>query len=254
MFEMMKCMNTRGTKRCAVAFTAALTLLTLGAAYAEEMELPTATEVQYFSPEAQQFYAAGMAALDVADYMNAYNMLSKSAALQPAAVNLNRIVARLALYHGRQSSAEDALDFYETALFAYGNILRIPTLSADMRRQITNETKQAQMERDNLATRDTLREAVGTAFLLDWNRKYAVQPPRKAGATVSATAETTAPATVNIGQYFQPAAGTQPGFGATGVPGMAPGAGFGQPGMPQPGMPYNAPGTGPGAGVPPPMI
>ncbi len=229
---------------------------------AVDMELPSATEVQYFSPEAQQFYAAGVAALDKADYENGYALMSKAAALQPAAIQLNHITATLATYHGRQKSAEEARDYYETAINSLENILRIGTISGELRRQITNELKLAQMERDNLAQRDVMREATGTAFFLDWNRKYAERPDRTAGAPAPAAPATTITLTATPAAGFPAVPGAFPGAmpgqpgmfpGQPGMPGMQPGMPGMQPGMPgmQPGMPGMQPGMQPGAGAPP---
>jgi len=223
----------------AAACATALAMCVAVPVHAEEMELPSAAEVQYFSPEAQQFYAAGVAALNTADYKNAYSLLSKAAALQPAAINLNHIVAKLAAYMGRQSSAEEARDYYETSINSYESILRVQTISADLRRQVTNELKLSIQERDNLAQRDVLREATGTAFLLDWNRKYASRPKRQAGAPPAPTPATTLTQQM-VTPPMQGGYPAQPGV-YPGMPGMAPG----MPGM-APGMPGMAPGM-PGA-------
>jgi hypothetical protein len=236
--------------------------------YAEEMEMPNAAEVQYFSPEAQQFYSAGIAALDRADYKNAYNMLAKAAALQPASIRLNHITATLAIYHGRQNSSDLARDYYETALNNYQNILNVPTITGDLRRQVTNELKAAQQEAADLPQRDAIREATGTTFMLDWNRKYATQTPRAAGKLADA-----APATTITQQLVNPITqmmaqdpNAVPGlYGATdpaaygGAPaGMMPGAGMPGAGMPGAGMPGGngmpgAPGMPGGNGMPGPV-
>lgn len=264
-------------KKNITAALAAVAVLALAApCLAVDMEMPSAAEVQYFSPEAQQFYAAGLAALDKADYANAYNMLSKAAILQPSATRLNHITATLAIYHGRQHNADQARDYYQTAVANYINILRVPTITADMRRQVQNELKLAQQEASQLPQRDAIREATGTTFILDYNRKYATNEPRKAGTLADASATTT-PATQmmanpinqmmimgNNPAYFEGATvGVDPygagafntGAGMQGGPGM-PGAGMpGGPGMPGagPGMPA-APGMpGPaGNGAQPP--
>lgn len=210
-------------------------------AHADELELPNAAEVQYFSPEAQQFYAAGVAALDKVDYINAYSMLAKAAALQPAAIRLNHIASTIALYQARQHPAEQARDYYETAINSYQNILRVPTISGDLRRQITNEMKLAEQERAALAQRDVLREAAGTAFIIDYNRRYGRAPERVAGTTVQDAPSTTLTEQL-MAPLFAPAVQTQglaPGFGGDpGIPGQ-PGAFPGQPGgIPgQPGAP-----------------
>lgn len=218
---------------------------------AVELELPNAAEVQYFSPEAQQFYAAGLAALDKADYGNAYSMLAKAAVLQPAAIRLNRMAATVAIYQGRQANADKARDYYQTALAAYQNILRVPTLTADLRRQVQNELKLAQQEASQLPQRDAIREATGTTFILDYNRRYAKDEPRKAGTLTDASATSvTQPVASNpINQMMMQSA--DPNYGVNMGMGMDPammGGGFGEgmqagPGMPGgPGMP--APGMG----------
>ena len=244
---------------------------------AEEMDMPDAAEVQYYSPEAQQFYAAGVAAIDRADYRNAYNMLAKAAALQPASIRLNHITATLAIYHGRQNRADEARDYFQTAINSYENILRVPTITGDLRRLVTNELKVAQQEASELAQRDAIREATGTTFLLDWNKRYATKTPRAAGTLADAAPTTvTAQQTVNpIKQMMaqdpnamQGEFGTGQGFGmdpatqgnmmpGAGIPGAGmPGAGMpGAPGMPgNPGMPganpgMPAPGADPAAGA-----
>lgn len=222
---------------------------------ADEMVLPGTTEVQYYSPEGQQFYAAGVAALHTADYLNAYAMLAKAAALQPGSVSLNRIVARLATYHGRQTQAEDSRDFYETAIHSLENVLRSSAVAGDLRREVTNELKLAQQERDNLAQRDVLREAAGTAFILDWNKTYAVRPEKVAGEAPATTAATSASQSLVNPLSFINAANQgmqqQQGMGMPGQmpgmmqPGMMPaGGGFPGPGG-MPGQPGMAPGAAP---------
>lgn len=165
-------------------------LLPVAPIKAEEVEMPTAAEVQYFSPEAQQFYAAGVAALDRADYDNGYNMLAKAAALQPTAANLNNMVARLAIYKGRQTNVNEARDYYQTAIACYENILNIPTISTDLRRKTMNQLKLASQEGAELAQRDVIREATGNSFILDYNRRYASKTPRAAGTLMEATTST----------------------------------------------------------------
>ena len=234
------------TRRFALGCLAALTLCA-APLNAEEMELPSATEIQYFSPEAQQFYSAGVAALNTADYVNAYALLSKAGAIQPTAVNLNRIVARLAIFHGRQTSAEASRDYYETAVNSFETILRNQTISIDLRREITNELKLAIQERDNLAQRDVLREATGTAFILDWNRKYAVPEPRVAGVPPAQAAATSATQTaISPSSFLNFGNTTQPGAGGYGVPGGPPATMPGMPGA-YPGAPGAFPGPPAGA-------
>ena len=241
--------NSRFNK-LAVAFCVALAVLAVPV-HAEEMELPGTTEVQYFSSEAQQFYAAGVAALHTADYLNAYSMLAKAATLQPGSVNLNRIVSRLATFHGRQSQAEDARDYYETAIHSLENVLRIPTVSSDIRRQVTNEMKLAMQERDNLAQRDVLREATGNAFILNWNKMYAEAPKKVAGEAPATTAATSASQSLVNPMNFINAANASAMQGMQGM-GMQPGMMGMQPGMMDPSMmdPAGVPGGQPGMGMP----
>lgn len=209
---------------------------------AAELQLPNASEVQYFSPEAQQFYAAGVAALDIIDYRNAYSMFAKAAALQPTAIQLNRITATLAIYQGRQHQADEARDYYATAVNSLNNILRVPTISGDLRRQITNELKIAQNERDSLAQRDVLREAAGTTFFMEYNRKYAKRPERPAGTLPEATPATTLTQRMlsPLQQMMMP--GQQQYQGMQGQYGMPGGAMPGMPGGAMPGMPGGMPG------------
>ena len=255
-------------------FAAIVALASVTPCYAEDMEMPNAAEVQYYSPEAQQFYAAGIAALDRADYANAYNMLAKASALQPAAIRLNHITATLSIYHGRQNNADRARDYYQTAISCYENILRVPTITADLRRQVINELKAAQQEGADLAQRDAVREANGTTFLLEYNRKYANQEPRKAGAAPEATPATTITQelvnTITQMMIQQQNANGYGGLGMPGVEGMSglspaeqgipaagpmPGPGTGMPGEPgMPGAQPGMPGAEPNPMQPPPGV
>lgn len=249
---MRNLMRTEALARKMAAGIASSVIIAMAAPVpAAELELPNAAEVQYFSPEAQQFYAAGIAAIDKVDYLNAYAMMSKAAALQPAAIRLNHITATLAIYHGRQNLAEEARDYYETAINSYQNILRVPTISGDLRRQINNELKLAEQERDNLAQRDVIREATGTTFLMEYNRLYADRPPRAAGTAPEQTPATTITQQM-LSPLMQPQYPAQPGMMGPGMdpgigpgmmgPGMDPGMGPGGPGQPGgPGMPGNQP-------------
>src|SRR5690606_26248183 len=107
-----------------------------------------------------------------------------------AALRLNHMTATLAIYHGRQNSADLARDYYQTAISNYQNMLSVPTITADLRRDITNQLKTAQQEASELPQRDAIREATGTTFILDYNRKYATNEPRKAGTLADASATT----------------------------------------------------------------
>lgn len=228
---------TRNSVIRTIKITAGIAAIGLAGMYgkvsATDVELPNAAEVQYFSPEAQQFYSAGIIALDKIDYDNASSMLSKAAALQPTAIRLNHIAATLAIYQGRQNTVDKARDYYATALSEYENILRVPTISGDLRRQITNEMKSAQLEQENLAQRDVIREASGTSYMIEYSRKYGDRPKRKAGETPAATPSTTITQEM-LSPFFNPVQqqpGGQPGFGPP-QPGAFPGEGGG--GFPQP--------------------
>jgi tetratricopeptide (TPR) repeat protein len=159
-----------------------------------QFDLPDSSEIQYYTPAAQEYYAAGIEALDRVDYPNAYNLLAKASALQPAAVKLNHIIAQLAVARGRQTPADEARDYYQTALNSYQNILKVPAISTELRRQIMNQLKVAQSERDNLAQRDVVKEAVGNTYILERNHLYAQATPRAAGSS-SEEKQTTAPET-----------------------------------------------------------
>lgn len=237
------------------AFTAALLaatalLLPINSSLAEDVDMPTAAEVQYFSPEAQQFYAAGVAALDRADYENGYNMLAKAAALQPMAANLNNIVARLAIYKGRQTDVNEARDYYQTAIACYENILNIPTLSTDMRRQTMTQLKLASQEGAELAQRDAIREATGTSFILDFNRRYASKPARAAGTLMEATTSTETVESNPVAEMLMMEAAGQGFGGMTALAGEAGGFDVGVPDA-MPAGPGGVPGE-PGALPPPP--
>ncbi len=230
------------TRHTTVALSLVAALFTAAPAAAENMEMPNAAEVQYFSPEAQQFYAAGVAAIDRADYSNAYNMLAKAGALQPASVRLNHIVAQLAMYHGRQTKADEAKDFYQTAIASYESILNVPTITADLRIKITNQLKIALQEAAELDQRDAIREATGTTFILDYNRRYATQTPRAAGILEEMASVTTRTVEANpvadmMAQQATMDGGMGIGMGMEGM-GMMPGdPGMGMmPGDPNMGM------------------
>src|SRR5690606_19720552 len=150
--------------------------VSLSGLQAADFKLPDNTELQQLSPQATHFYNAGIAAVNKIDYINAYNNLSKAAILEPQAVRLNHITAALSVFRGRQSDSAYARDYYETALVCYQNILQNPIVDPDFRRQITNEFKLAQQEKDNLAQRDVIREAAGTSFYIDMKRQYGAKP------------------------------------------------------------------------------
>lgn len=181
---------------------------------AEEFLLPDAQELATLPPEALMFYAQGIKALDHINYEAAYESLSKAAVLQPNAVRLNLIVAALALKFGRSKKADEAKEYYETAIASYQNILQVRGLDPILRRNVQNRLKIAIEERDNLSQRDAQREGKGGLFIQKYNRELV-------------EAKTTPKPT--------PAAPAVPGAaGAGALPGIAPvQAPYGQP---QPGM------------------
>ena len=168
---------------CRVIAAAAACLAVTGSVMAEDYKLPDATEMQSYSGEAQQFYNAGVAALDRVDYSGAYNQFSKAAQLEPGAIRLNRLAAGLAVKHGRGSSADKARDFFETAVVCYRSILAQPHLEPEIRREVENQLKVTLDEQANLAQRDVKREAVGTVFITELNRTYAPPTPRSGNKT-----------------------------------------------------------------------
>lgn len=254
-----------------VAFSGLLMLSSLSAS-AEEFHLPDVTEIQSYSPETQQFYNAGIAAIDRVDYANAYNMMAKASQLQPGAVRLNRLAAGLALKHGRSAPAEQAQDFYETAISCLRNILAQPGVENKVRREIENQLKIALDEQANLAQRDVTREAVGNGFIRELNRQYAEPTPdplklptgpAKPPAIPAASGNPLAPGGLPAvpGNAVQPAQPVVPGVGLpqppAGIPMPAyPGApASGNPGLPPiPGV-APVPGTvpAPAGGAPPPI-
>ncbi|MGI8908396.1 MAG: hypothetical protein ACR2IE_18130 [Candidatus Sumerlaeaceae bacterium] len=183
-------------------------LLNCSMAWCEDYKLPDATEMQSYSAETQQFYKAGLAALDRVDYAGAYNQFAKAAQLQPGAVRLNRIAAALALKHGRAAAADKSRDYYETAVVCFRSVLAQPILEESVRREVGNQLKIALDEQANLAQRDVKREALGTMFVTELNREYAPPSPRSGDRTGSV-----APPSI-------PAVGGNP-LGVPGLPGQA---------------------------------
>lgn len=153
------------------------------AVLAEDFKLPDAAELETFSRDAMPFYVAGIASLDRADYENSYSSLAKAAQLQPYAVKLNRIVAALSVKLGRTKAADQAREFYETAIVSYQNILRHPDLDDSLRREMNNRLKVAVDERDNLAQRDAKRESFGAYFIQELNRSYVASATRAEAVT-----------------------------------------------------------------------
>ncbi len=246
---------------------AAVLLLPL-AVTAEEFKLPSAEELATLPPEGVEFYAAGIKALDHIDYERAYENLAKAAALQPRAVRLNLIVAALALKHGRSKRADEARDYYQTAIRSYENILNVPGLDPTFRRDVENRLKIAKDEMEMLAQRDAQREGRGNMFIKELNRELAkaTKTPKPATQTAPQVPSAAAVAGV-VGAPAVPAAVPAPYPGAQtapaampalpGAPGApaAPGAPSAMPSLPggpgaQPGLPAL-----PGAGQPggPPM-
>lgn len=246
------------------------------AARAEEFKLPSAEELATLPPEGVELYAAGIKALDHVDYERAYENLSKAAALQPRAVRLNLIVAALALKQGRSKKADEAREYYATAIRAYENILALPGLDPSLRRDVENRLKIAKEEQDTLAQRDAQREGRGNMFIKQLNRELA-----KATKTPKPAAAPSAPAVPSAGAVSgvlgappaalpalpaaypgsTPAAPAMPGAAgaAPAAPGAmpalpgAPAAPGGMPALPgagpTPAAPAGAPPTGPGGEV-----
>lgn len=227
------------TMRFPLAWAVALALLIWGAAplAAEEFQLPDPAELQTFSRDAMPFYISGIAALDRADYGNAYSALAKAAQLQPNAARLNRIVAALAMKLGRSKPAAEARGYYETAIVSFENILRDQTLDEDFRRDVFNRLKVARDERDNLEQRDARRESIGAFFIQELNRSYVEEARKKDQAKESPTP---APA---AGQPLPPGATPLP---VGGYPGAAPVV----PGVPTPAYPSTVPTPAPAGGLP----
>ncbi|GIX43690.1 MAG: hypothetical protein D6691_04260 [Candidatus Hydrogenedentota bacterium] len=245
---------------------------------AEEFLLPDAQELATLPPEALTFYAQGIKALDHINYEAAYESLSKAAVLQPNAVRLNLIVAALALKFGRSKKADEAKEYYETAIASYQNILQVRGLDPILRRNVQNRLKIAIEERDNLSQRDAQREGKGGLFIQKYNRelveaKATPKPTPAAPAVPGAPGMPALPGAVPVqAPYGQPQPGVAqipalpqaPAYpGAeTPAPALQPGAATAvgidvppaEPGMPapqpMPGQPGGMPGLPPlpGAG------
>ncbi|PKO16223.1 hypothetical protein CVU37_11410 [candidate division BRC1 bacterium HGW-BRC1-1] len=227
-----------------VVLTAAAMIFTAATVHAEEFKLPDAQEVSTFSPDAMQFYMAGVNALDRIDHLNGYINLSKAAQLEPDALRLNLITAAVALKMGRKKPAAEAQPYYDTAIVSYGNVLRHAEMSDSFIRDVQNRLRIAMEEQGQLVQRDNKREALGSAFVMALNKEIATveETPAPAEGAPGAAAPTPAlTPMIGVNPYATPV--IQPGMGQ---PGMIPG--MGQPGMipgmDQPGMP------GPGQGAP----
>lgn len=232
--------------------------------FAEDYSVPDPAEVSTYSPQALEFFQAGMKALDRVDYLNAFDLLSKAAQLQPEAVRLNLIVAGLGLKQGRSRPAPEARPFFETAISSLRNVVRQPALEDDFRRDVENRLRVALEERDMLLQRDARREALGGQFIVRLNREALGPTPRpspKPPAPVAA-----APTPGYVPAYSQGQIPAMPGVTPSGpiVPGAAtpaaPGAvqmpsyPTGLPtasGMPAPAGAPVAPAITPGAGATP---
>jgi hypothetical protein len=215
---------------------AALLLSCATFARAEDYKLPDAAEIQSFSPETQQFYNAGIAALDRVDYASAYSFFAKAAQLNPGAIRVNRIAAALALKHGRAASADRARDFYETAVVSFRSILAQPNLDDDVRREVENQLKITLDEQANLAQRDVKREALGTMFVEQLNRQYAPTP----STAKKGTGDVAPPAVPAAGGNPLSTSGlpAQPGASQTPVGPLVPGASTPVPAAGVPTLPY----------------
>lgn len=233
---------------------------------AEEFKLPSADELATLPPEGLEFYAAGIKALDHVDYDRAYENLVKAAALQPHAVRLNLIVAALALKHGRSKKADEARDYYATAIRAYENILSVAGLEPAFRRDVENRLKIAKEEREQLAQRDAQREGRGNMFIKQLNRELAkaTKTPKPAAAPAPQVPSAGAvsgvlgaqPATMPALPAY-PGAATPPAAAMPALPGAPaaalgemPGAPAGMPALPGAGQPAPQPGPPAGAGEP----
>ncbi len=219
------------------ALLVALAVLLPRTSWAEEFKLPTAEELATLPPVALEFYANGIKALDHIDYDRAYEYLAKAAALQPRAVRLNMIVAALALKHGRAKKADEARDYYDTAIQCYENILATPALEPAFRRDVENRLKVARDEKDNLAQRDAQREGRGNMFIKAFNREMAKatktparpstgaapQPPSLAGSAVLAPVGGPGAVLSGVGAPTYPGAAPtpMPAAGPAGMPGQA---------------------------------
>lgn len=258
-----------------VLFTVGVVIWLPGMVRAEEFKLPSAEELATLPPEGLEFYAAGIKALDHVDYERAYENLVKAAALQPHAVRLNLIAAALALKHGRSKKADEARDYYATAIRAYENILSVPGLEPAFRRDVENRLKIAREEQEQLAQRDAQREGRGNMFIKQLNRELAKATKTPKPASAAPAPQVPAAGAVSGGIGAQPSAmpalPAYPGAAPTpapampalpGAPAAAPGEmpaapagmpalpGAGQPQAPQAGPPpAGGPPTGPGGEV-----
>ena len=175
---------------------------------AAEYQLPDAAELSGFSRDAMQFYMAGVDALDRIDHVNGYSNLVKAAQLQPEAVRLNMITAAVAMKFGRRKSAALAAPYYDTAIMCYRNVLRRTELSDRFLRDVQNRLRVAVEEQENLTQRDNKREALGSTFIMAYNREIAEETPtptpaptatRAAGAQVPGVAAAVNPYAVQPG-------------------------------------------------------
>ena len=245
------------TMRIAMALlaTVGLAVMLPGSVKAEEFKLPSAEEVATLPPEAIQFYAKGIEALDHINYEAAYENLTKAVALQPRAVRLNLIVAALALKHGRSKKADEARSYYETAIRCYENILAQPALEPSLRRDVENRLKIAKDEKETLAQRDAHREGISTQFIKALNREIAkaTKTPKPASEGSRPQIPSSLPTGV-LPPSAQPAVAAMPGVPPAYPGGQAPSAPSGPTTMPALPGAQMTPGAGaPGAmpGLPP---
>ena len=255
-------------KTALMVVLAAMMMFATEKARAAEYQLPDATELSGFSRDAMQFYMAGIDALDRIDHVNGYINLVKAAQLQPDAVRLNMITAAVAMKFGRRKPAAEAAPYYDTAISCYRNVLKRTELSDRFLRDAQNRLRVAVEEKENLAQRDNKREALGSAFVMAYNREIAEETPTPTpaptatpapGAQPPGMAAAANPYAVQPGMMapgmmpganpYAPAPAMQPGMMAPGMgdptmmqpgmpPGMMPQGGFpGQPGMPETGQP-----------------
>ena len=223
-----------------VVLTAAAMIFTAATVHAEEFKLPDAQEVSTFSPDAMNFYMAGVNALDRIDQLNGYINLSKAAQLEPDALRLNLITAAVALKIGRRKPAAEAQPYYDTAIVSYGNVLRHGEMSDRFIREVQNKLRIAMEEQGKLVQRDNKREALGSAFVMALNKEIAVEEPSPTPSSNAPGVAISTPATtlmIGVNPYATPVIqnpqGQQPGMPPGMDPGMDPGVG--QPGM-QPGQ------------------
>ena len=133
-----------------------------------DVRLLSPRQVQQLSEEAREPYRLAVEALDHINPIKAIEHMDRASSLDPNAVDLHFLAARLAHLRGRMVFGEDAEKYFEIAERALQRIGQVENLTPLLKHRYETQLQQIRSEKDELEARRLRRLYVGQEFRRIW--------------------------------------------------------------------------------------